>query len=187
MSTSKKIRTVAALGLLSSAVWAGTFAAFSDDATSTSTFSTGTVDLELTNEVDDAYDFATLSTANMKPGDVKYAALTVENAGTLPAEWTMTSTESEAVLSGALQLGAVTGAATCNALGYSTAAAVPLGVNVVIAEGDLSAAAVSTPRALAAGGSEVLCVKVELPSSVTDNALQGLTSTSTFAFNLAGV
>lgn len=179
MNASKKIRILAALGTLSGAVWAGTFATFTDSGTSASTFSTGTVDLELNNEVDDAYDFATLSTSNMKPGDVKYAPLTVENAGSLGYTYTMTSAESEAVLSAELKLGAVTGAVTCDGAGYTTAVAVP--TNIVIANGNLSAAAVSTPRALAAATSETLCVRVELPSSAGDT-FQGLTTTSTFTF-----
>lgn len=179
MNASKKIRTIAALGTLSGAVWAGTFATFTDSATSASTFSSGTIDLELSNEADDAYDFATLSTSNMKPGDVTYAPITVENAGSLGYTYTMTSAESESVLSGELKLGAVTGAVTCNQAGYTTAVTVP--TNVVITNGNLSAAAISTPRTVAAGSSEVLCVRVELPSTASDN-FQGLTTTSTFTF-----
>ena len=181
MNTSKKIRVIAALGTLSGAVWAGTFATFTDDATSSSTFSSGTVNLELADEVDDAYDFASLSTSNMKPGDVKYATLKVENAGTIASTYTMTSAESEAALSGELQLGAVVGAASCDATGY--AAAVTLGTGIVIAAGDLSAAAIPTARALGAASSELLCFKVELPSATTDT-FQGLTTTSTFTFAL---
>ena len=179
MNASKKIRVLAALGTLSGAVWAGTFATFSDQATSSSTFTSGTVDLELTNEADDAYNFASLSTSNMKPGDVKYAALTVENAGSIASTYTMASTESETALSGELQLGAVVGAVTCDAAGYTTAAT----LGTVIATGDLAAAGVTTPRALAAAGSEVLCFRVELPEA-TSNDFQGLTTTSTFTFTL---
>lgn len=180
MKLSKKIRAVAALGTLSAGVWAGTFATFTDDATSTSTFSTGTVDLELSNELDDAYDFATLSTSNMKPSQVKFAVLTVENAGTLGFSYTMASTESETTLSGELKLGAVTGAVTCDQGGYDTAALVLS--NVVIANGALSAAAISPARTLASAASDVLCVRVELPSTAGDT-FQGLTTTSTFTFS----
>lgn len=181
MNTSKKIRVIAALGTLSGAVWAGTFATFTDSATSESTFSTGTVNMELNDDTTDAYTFASLSTSNMKPGDVKYATLKVENAGSIASTYTMTSAESEAALSGELQLGAVVGAATCDATGY--AAAVTLGTGIVIATGDLSAAAIATPRALGATVSETLCFKVELPSATLD-AFQGLTTTSTFTFAL---
>lgn len=181
MNTSKKIRVIAALGTLSGAVWAGTFATFTNDATSASTFASGTVNLELSDEVDDAYDFASLSTSNMKPGDVKYATLKVENAGSIASTYTMTSGTSEAALSGELQLGAVVGAATCDAVGYT--AAVTGVTGIVIAAGDLSAAAISVARPLAATTSETLCFKVELPSGTT-NTFQGLTTTSTFTFRL---
>ncbi len=180
MNASKKIRILAALGTLSGAVWAGTFATFTDSATSSSTFSSGTVDMELADDASDAYSFATLSTANMKPGDVKYATLRVENAGSIASTYTMASNESETALSGELQLGAVVGAATCDDLGY--AAAVTAGT-VAIPTGDLAAAAISTARPLAAAASETLCFKVELPSATT-NTFQGLTTTSTFTFNL---
>jgi len=181
VNTSKKVRVLAALGMLSGAVWAGTFATFSDDATASSTFSTGTLDLELNDDATDAYAFTSLSTSNMKPGDVKFATLKVENAGTIASTYAMASTESEAVLSSALQLGAVVGAVTCDSLAYTAAALVP--TNVVIANGSLSSAAIAS-RALAAAASETLCVRVELPSSA-GNPLQGLTTTSTFTFTLS--
>ncbi|MDQ3610975.1 MAG: hypothetical protein M4D85_05090 [Actinomycetota bacterium] len=181
MNTSKKIRVIAALGTLSGAVWAGTFATFTDSATSTSTFSSGTVNMELNDDTTDAYTFASLSTSNMKPGDVKYATLKVENAGSIASTYTMTSAESEAVLSGQLQLGAVVGAATCDAVGY--AAAVTGVTGIVIANGSLASAAISTARPLAAAASELLCFKVELPSASGDT-FQGLTTTSTFTFSL---
>ena len=186
MNLSTKIRVLAALGTLSGAVWAGTFATFTDDATSASTFSSGTVNLELADDTTDAYSFTSLSTSNMKPGDVKYASLKVENAGSIASSYTMTSAESETALSGELQLGAVVGAATCDAAGYAAATDTTAGgllTNQVIANGDLAAAAISSARSLAAGASETLCFKVELPSG-TGNTFQGLTTTSTFTFNL---
>ena len=184
MNASKQIRVLAALGTVSGAVWAGTFATFTDDATSASTFSSGTVNLELADDATDAYSFASLSTSNMKPGDVKYATLKVENAGSLASTYTMTSAESEAALSGELQLGAVTGVATCDATSYAnTLLGTVTGASVVIADADLAAAAIATPRSLGANSSETLCFKVALPQETT-NTFQGLTTTSTFTFNL---
>lgn len=178
MNTSKKIRAIAALGTLSGAVWAGTFATFTDTATSTSTFTTGSVDIELAGETDDAYAFTSLQMTNMKPSDVRYATLPVANTGSLPFSYAMTSAESEAVLSAGLTLGAVIGAATCDATGYTAAALTP--ANVIVAGGPLASAAIAS-RPLAAGAAETLCVRVELPTDA-GNALQGLTTTSTFTF-----
>lgn len=183
MNVSKKIRTVAALGTLSGAVWAGTFATFTDSATGSSTFTSGTVDLTLA-----ASQFTTLSTSLMKPGDVKYAPLTVTNAGTLGYNYTMTSAETETTLSGALTLQAVKGAATCDSTGFTAAlAAITLatpGYENVIPNGSLASAGISTPRAIAASATEALCVKVAFPDggAGADNGLQGLTTTSTFTF-----
>lgn len=182
MNTSKKIRAVAALGTLSAGIWAGTFATFTDSGDATSTFTAGTVDIELADEADDAYGFTSIEMSNMKPGDVTYAPLKVENAGTLAFTMDMsvsaTNTDSKG-LRDELQMGArvVADAATCDGAGLGYAAAL---LNTVVAEGDLSAAAV-TDRAYAAGASEVWCVKVELPSTA-GNAFQAATTTATLTF-----
>ncbi len=83
MSRSTTVKALLALGSLSGALWAGTFATFSDTQNATSTFSSGTVDLTLNGDTTSSYGFSSLSFSNMKPGDSKYAALTVANAGTL--------------------------------------------------------------------------------------------------------
>ena len=85
----RKARLLVSLGSLSGLVWAGTFATFTDSGTADSTFTAGTVDILLSGETDDAYAFTSLEMANMKPGDVKYAALTVANSGTLGFSYTM--------------------------------------------------------------------------------------------------
>ncbi len=178
MNASKKIRILAALGTVSGAVWAGTFATFTDSGTAESTFSTGTVDLELSNELDDAYDFATLTTSNMKPGDVKYAPLTMENAGTLGFSYSMSTSATNADtkgLAGQLVAG-VKIAASCDATGYDA-----LTATTVAAEGALSNLAISS-RTLASAASEVLCFKVSLPSS-TGDTFQNASTNATFTFS----
>jgi hypothetical protein len=186
MNLSKKIRVVAALGSLSAAVWAGTFATFTDDAASSSTFTAGTVDLELADDADDSYAFTSIEMSNMKPGDVKYAPLKVENAGTLAylLDMSVSATNGDAKnLRDQLVAGAqvVANAAACDSAGagYAAAAAVPV-VNTVFAEGSLATRAVDD-RAMAAGASQVWCFKVELPSS-SGNAFQAATTTATLNF-----
>lgn len=180
MRISTPVRVLAALGTLSAGVWAGTLAAFSDTGDATSTFSTGSVVLELNDSGTSPYAFTSLGMTNAAPGAVTYATLKVENAGTIASTYSMTSTETDAALSGELQLGAVVNAATCDAGGYGDAVGTP--ANVVIANGDLADAAIGS-RALAGAASETLCVRVELPSG-TGNGFQGDTTTSTFAFTL---
>lgn len=175
MSLSKNLRVLAALGTVSGALWAGTFATFTDDATASSTFTAGTLDLVAGGDADDAHAFTALDMANMKPGDVKYAALTVANAGSLGFTYDLTTSASGTTgIQDELQLGARTVANTgaCTSTGYTGAV-----LSTVISEGDLSAAAIDD-RALASG-SEVLCFKVELPQA-TGNDFQGDATTATF-------
>ncbi|HUR51532.1 MAG TPA: TasA family protein [Mycobacteriales bacterium] len=181
MRLSRKVKVVAALGTLSGAVWASTYATFSDSATSTSTFTAGSVDLTVNAEADDDYAFTSLESSNLKPGDVKYAPLTVANVGTLAYGYTMSSSSTNAdskALRDTLRLGAklVANAAACDSAGVGYLAS----LTTVMAEGAISSAAISS-RSVASGSSEVLCFKVELPSSAGD-ALQSATTTTTMTF-----
>ena len=180
MKASRKVKALAALGTLSGGVWASTFASFSDDATASSTFSTGSVNLTVNAEADDDYAFAALESGNMKPGDVVYAPLTVANAGSLAFTYTMssssTNTDSKA-LRDTLRLGAkvVANAGLCDAAGYSGSA------TTALAEGAISGASISS-RSLASSATEVLCFKAELPSNAGDT-LQSATTTTTLTFS----
>lgn len=177
MTMFRKIRLLLSLGVLSGAVWAGTYAEFTDSGTGTSTFSSGTVDLELSNEADDAYSFVALSTSNMKPGDVTYAPLTVENAGSLGFNYTMATTDDASTLADQLTLGIRKVATTCNETNYDAAS----GVDIRYAEGPLGGGTLAS-QTLAAAASEILCFKVLLPSG-TGDAFQGLSTTVTFTFS----
>jgi spore coat-associated protein N len=182
MQLSRKIKVVLALGTLSSAVWASTFATFTDSATAASTFTAGTVDLVLNGDTSDAYSFTSLQSSNLKPGDVIYAPLTVANTGSLAFTYSMTSastnTDSKA-LRDTLKLGAklVASAAVCDSAGVGYTAS----LSTVMAEGAISAAAISS-RSVATSASEVLCFKVELPSTAGDS-LQAATTTTTMTFS----
>ena len=184
MSMSKNLRVIAALGTLSGAVWAGTFASFTDDASSSATFTAGTVDLVAGGDVNDAYDFASLTVPNMKPGDVQYAPLTIDNAGTLGFTYGMTSAAVDGAVSGLgaaldLEIRSVAAAGDCTAAGWSAATS-------VVPAGGLTAAAI-TGRTLAAASGEVLCFQVTFPDTGAglDNALQGSSTTATFSFTAA--
>lgn len=185
MSRSKKIRTLAALGTLTGAAWAGTFASFTDDASSAATFSAGTVDLVVGGDADDVHAFADLSVADMKPGDVKYAPLSVANPGTLGFTYvfsgaTVDTANKPAGLGAALRVAvkSLGTAATCDATTFGAS------TDVVAASSAFSAVS-TTARPLAkAGGSETLCFQVTFPNgtAATDNPLQGSATTATLSF-----
>ncbi|MDQ4096689.1 MAG: CalY family protein [Actinomycetota bacterium] len=162
-------------------VWAGTFASFSDSGEASSTFTAGTIDLLVGGDPDDSYAFTSLEMQNIKPGDVKYAPLTVTNSGTLNLSYTMTTSATnpdtkELRDTLALEARTVANEAACDSGGSGFNAS----TTTVIPSGALSAAAISA-RTLSAGASEVLCFKVALPSSAGD-ALQGATTVATFSF-----
>lgn len=176
-----KTRLLLCGGALSAVVWAGTFATFTDSGTADSTFTAGTVDLLISGEADDAYAFSSIEMSNMKPGDVMYAPLTVANDGTLGFSYTMATTATNTDSKGLrdqLRLGImeVVDAATCDSAGAGYDASLV----TITEEGALSAAAIAS-RSLASG-SEVLCFKVELPSTA-DDTYQGATTTATFTFS----
>jgi len=182
MKLSRKVKVIAALGSFSSAVWASTYATFTDSATASSAFTAGTVDLTAGAEVDDSYAFTALESSNLKPGDVVYAPLAIANVGTLGYTYTMSSSSTNTdslSLRDTLRLGAklVANAAACDSAGVGYTAS----LTTVMAEGAISAAAIGSARGLAASASEVLCFKVELPSSA-GNALQASTTTTTLTF-----
>ena len=181
MNTSKKIRTRAALGSLYGAVWAATYATFTDAAASSATFTAGTVDLVVGGDVDDAHDFAALTVPNMKPGDVVYAPLSVANTGTLDFTYGMTATTTDTAGAGlgeALRVAVRTVAAAtdCSEAGWAG------GTNVVSTSPFATAAFDARP--MASSTTEVLCFAVGFPNGAAgaDNHLQGAATSATLSF-----
>ncbi len=177
-----KTRLLLCGGALSAVIWAGSFATFTDSGTAGSTFTAGTVDLLVNSEADDAYAFTSIEMSNMKPGDVKYAPLTIANNGTLGFTYTMATSATNADSKGLrdqLTLGVkkVANAAACDSAGVGYAAS----VDTMTASGALSAGTIAT-RALSAGSSEVACFRVELPSGSADS-YQGAATTATFTLS----
>jgi len=179
-----KTRLLLAGAALLGLVWAGTFATFSDTGEADSTFTAGTLDLVVGGDPDDAYAFTTIEMTNMKPGDVKYAPLTMTNPGTLALRYSMTTSATNPDskgLAGALLLEArvVATGNDCAEAGFNAS------TTVAIPSGALTAAAISN-RPLSATGSETLCYRVTLPQSA-GNELQGSTTVATFSFNASQV
>lgn len=176
-----KTRFLLCGGALLGLIWAGTFATFTDSGTADSTFTAGTVDLVVGGDTDDAYAFTSIEMSGMKPGDVKYAPLTIANTGSLGFTYSMatsaTNTDSKG-LAAQLTLGVrkVAEEAACDSAGVGYGASLE-----VLTNSALSAGAIAS-RALPASASEVACFRVELPSTSGD-AFQGAATTATFTFS----
>lgn len=169
-----------ALGAASGLVWGGAYSLFTDSAAAQSSFSAGTVDLVVNNEADDDHAFTSLDMNAMKPGDTRYAPLTVANTGTLPFTYAMSTSASNVDGKNlrdqlTIEVRLVANTAACNQAGFNAS------TTTLAPQGALSAAAI-TGRSLAASASEVACFRVALPSTVGD-AFQGAATTATFTLS----
>ncbi|MCU1693159.1 MAG: hypothetical protein JWM64_2250 [Frankiales bacterium] len=171
MTPSRALKTVAALGMLSSAVWASTFASFSDTADATTTFTAGSLDIKVGGA--DSTAFTSLSAGNLKPGEVVYAPLLVTNTGSLAANVSMATTSVTGTLPVVVTVRRDVTA--CSSSGFASGAA--LGT----ADSTLAASAFAAQTLPATSGSLSLCFKVELPTN-TDNTFQKATAAATFRF-----
>jgi hypothetical protein len=175
------------------AAMVGTFtsAIFTDSATMpSSTFSTGTVDIDLSDSDETNADnlvTSDITFSAMAPGDQVTAPITVTNNGSLDLRYAVTSTTTENVLAAELDMTIKSGVTTCTDAGFGASGTVEYGAgdlgsttgtNVI---GNPTQGADAGDRTLAAGASEVLCFNVKLPLAAT-NASQGVTTTATFDF-----
>lgn len=171
-----RMRALLMVGPLVALSWAAAHAAFTDTVEATTSFSTGTIDIQADDQ-DGTVAFTSLSTRGMTPGDVVYAPLKISNAGSVDFDYTMSAaTTGSAPLAAALAIGVkVVPSATCDAGAYSASSTV-----AVPEVTGLDNAAIAA-RALAASAAEYVCFRVELPSGA-NNGLQGLTTNATFTF-----
>jgi predicted ribosomally synthesized peptide with SipW-like signal peptide len=183
---SRRVRALLSLGLLGSALVVGTYAYWTDDVTiSGTTFTTGTLDLQVNSS--DSYSTTTLgmSSTPMVPGNTSAEVLTVKNNGTVPLKYTLTGglagTDAAAFnTAAALKLTIVSGgtrsgsgnAATCT--GGTTIYGPTSLTNVT------TTAIIGTRRGpVAAAGTEALCFQITFDTAAP-STLQGKTATATF-------
>ena len=162
-----------------------TIALFTDQESTTSAFTTGTIILD-----DVKVDALVLTTAAMMPGDSVTDDVIIENDGTAQLRYAMTSSSTNAdslALRDALSLTIKTidvttpGTPCDNFDGATTLSSGVLGATTA-AFGDPTPGGDVGDRVLNAGANETLCFRVTLPSS-TGNGSQGATTTTTFNFD----
>jgi len=127
---------------------------------------------------------AVVAMAGMAPGDHVTAPLRVVNQGTLELRYSLRSTTTEDVLANLLVLSVKAGVQSCDDVGWSSTGAVlytgPLGSAASIdVLGVPAPGADPGDRVLAAAASETLCLRVDLPLTVS-NVAQGLSTSATF-------
>ena len=141
-------------------------------------------------------DSAFLTMSNMAPGDSVTAPLTVSNTvsiagtpvpGTLELRYAVTSTTTEDILAGQLQLTIKSGVTTCTNAGFGASGTVLYGPGVLGTTsatkviGDPATGFDLGDRTLAAGANEVLCFKVDLLSDA--EGPEDASTTATFTFD----
>ena len=115
-----------------------------------------------------------LDATGLVPGDVVATELEVRNDGSLELRYAATSTVDDAPLADALSLTVRTGVTSCDPVGADadgTLVAGPVRLGGVAGDAIIGSPATGQDagdRVLAAGTSEVLCFRVELPASATE-------------------
>lgn len=159
---------------------AGTFALWTDSADVGGTsVSAGRLDLKV-NGADALTAYGDLSVANMMPGNSTAGVLTVQNAGTVPLTYYVTSTSSNSALTGNLTVKVTADAAVTGSGTAETCAGTALAGAGTSFGGNLLGSAASQ-RTLAAGAAETLCVQATL-SSTAPSSLQGQATNVTLTF-----
>ncbi|MDR7310903.1 putative ribosomally synthesized peptide with SipW-like signal peptide [Nocardioides luteus] len=172
---STRLRALLALGVVVSIGATGTLAYWTDTVeVSGATLTTGTLDLQV-NGADPYTGFTALSLTGMYPGTSSAGVLTVQNVGTVPLSYTMTSGSSTATLSPlTLKVTADTSVTNDGTLNQTCPGAALAGTG-----GALPSAGIATARTLQPGSSETLCLQVTLGTDAPDSA-QGRSSDLTF-------
>ena len=176
------VRYLLAAGTVVGLSVTGTLAVWSDTVTvSGSTFSTGTIDLQV-NNLDTVTGYTTMNLSNMVPGNSTAGVLTVKNNGTAPLKYSVDASASNADGKnlGATLVVKVTGdAATSGSSPSVNCAGTALANTGTAFAANLVSS--TTPRLLNAGASETLCIQATLPGAAA-NTLQGATTNVGFTF-----
>lgn len=187
-SSSSILPSLLALAMTIAALAAVTTSALftETDSVGSNSFSTGSVDLSTNPTTQIVY-----AANDMAPGDSETGNVTVSNDGSLEYRYSVTSTTTEDTLAAQLDMtiwaeaDETTVDQTCDATAPTTTIYAPndlgstTGVDVV---GDSTQGNQTGDRTLTSLDSELLCFRVELPSS-TGNTYESLTTDATFAFN----
>jgi hypothetical protein len=176
---------VALVGALIGLVNGSTYAAYQSTGTSASNvFAAGTVDIA------SSPTSALLSFSDLVPGETVTAPLTVNNSGSLPLRYAMTSSVTNAdgkAIGAQLTLTIKSGVAACTNTSFGSSGTLLYG-SAPLGTIGFATSLIGTPssfpnggRTLNASAGETLCFQVGLPAS-TSTSYQGAATTATFAF-----
>jgi len=188
---STRVRAALGLGIVVALGTTGTFAFWTDSVTvSGTTFTSGTLDLQVNNSDAVSNAAGTLSMTNMAPGATSAQILTVKNNGNIPLKWTLAGQltggtddalfSSNSAISVTIKTGTITGSGNSATCGGTVLA----GPTVLTTS---SANLIATPQpttpgsGLGAAGTVPLCFQVTFSASAP-TALQTKTTKANFTF-----
>jgi predicted ribosomally synthesized peptide with SipW-like signal peptide len=176
-----RVLAVLALGTVLGLGAVGTMAAWTDDSTATSSFSTGSVSLRLTATNLKAAAFDDLTVANLAPGRSIAGRILVRNRGTLPFSYTLaiaaTNPDGDD-LESALRTVVMPGGTIS---GSGTSETCTSGTSTPINRLGLAGSAVAMSNQRAAGTDEWVCVQVGLPTDAV-TSVQSASTKATLTF-----
>lgn len=187
--TSLKLRAVLTAGLLLGvgATATGAFWTQSVSVPATS-FTAGTIDLQLNDQASGNYPFTSLALADMLPGNSYAATVTVQNKAQAKLRFTMDA-RAAGTLGSSLNVTLYWGGTATNSGFTGTCSGTAVGPASTLSASDqtLITSAVTDARpAISGGGSQVLCVLVSLPTTASAS-LAGQSTAATFTFRAKSV
>lgn len=181
---STRTKALLSLGVVAALGASGTFAFWTDTvAVSGTSISTGSIDLLVNADADDAVAFTSINVTGLLPGGTTAGLITVNNAGLSPLTYYATATVGGQVFpSNVLTVKITAATATAPALGgagATCAGTAIAGLPTGFATGNFIGS-VGTQRPLAVGATEYFCVQATLDA----NASQALYSNKTTTVDL---
>jgi predicted ribosomally synthesized peptide with SipW-like signal peptide len=183
-----RIRTALALGVVLGTGAVGVHAYWSDTATlTTGSFAAGSLDITLDGNatgVGTGYTKTAFGLSSMLPGESIASTIAVGNGGTVPLSYTATATAT-GDLASAIAFKVYTGGTASNsgtaATGDRAGSCGGTFVSGPTVLTDTPQSMITTPRSVAVGSSENICILASLSTSAS-SSLQGSTATAMFAF-----
>jgi hypothetical protein len=178
------LRAVLALGAVLGFGATATLASWADTGSQADMFSTGTIDLRFDGTTSpNPTGLASLTFTDASPGAAVTQRLVVNNVGTLPLTYAMsvsTTTTTASDLAPALQLTVLSNVPASKCASDRIAAGTT-GGKLLLDRVALSTASL-TNQAIAASGTQALCLSVSMPST-TAGSMQGMNTSAVFAFS----
>ncbi len=182
---STRTRAFLSLGVVVALGASGTFALWNDSVAVTgATFSSGSIDLLVNGDADDAVAFTAMNVSALLPGQTTAAVITVNNAGLSPLTYYATESITGTTFPAGVLVVKITGAATTTGgpgLGGTCGGAAVGGTATGFVPGDFIGS-LASQRPLAVSATETFCVQATLDSAADQASYSNKTTNVALTF-----